>query len=56
MSIVYMFLLAFMILCVLIIIALSPKTKTCKLDTKFDIQGFNFKFETNEKSTPSDQE
>lgn len=56
MSTVYIFLLAFITFCILIMVALSPKTKNCKLDTNFNIQGFNFKFETNEKSTPSDQE
>lgn len=56
MSTVYIFLLAFITFCILIIIALSPKSKTCKINTEFKLQGFNFKFETNEKSTPSDQE
>ena len=56
MSTVYIFLLAFITFCILIIIALSPKSKTCKINTEFKLQGFNFKFETNEKSTPSDQD
>lgn len=55
MSISSMFFFAFIILCTVIIIALSPRSKACKFDTKFNFKGFDFKFETNEKSTPSDQ-
>ena len=54
MSISSMFFFAFIILCTVIIIALSPRSKACKFDTKFNFKGFDFKFETNEKSTPSD--
>lgn len=56
MSIKKVFLFAFLTICVVAVIALNPISKTCKFDTSFSVNGFNFTFETNEKSTPSDQE
>ncbi|BFK79908.1 hypothetical protein I3900191A7_00530 [Clostridium baratii] len=37
-------------------VALSPSSKTCKINTVFTTNEFKLTFETNEKSTPSDQE
>jgi hypothetical protein len=47
---------SFLIVCFVAVKALNPYSKTCKINTKFTTHGFNFSFETNEKSTPSDQE
>ncbi|NRU52575.1 hypothetical protein [Clostridium beijerinckii] len=55
MSIYTMLLLGFITICLVAVIALSPFSKTCKFDTKFNTTGFNFTFETNEKGTPSDE-
>lgn len=50
-----MLLLGLISVCIVAIIALSPISKACKFYTKFNADGFKFTFETNEKSTPSDQ-
>jgi hypothetical protein len=55
MSIGEVVLLGFLILAIVMIIALSPKSKNCKINTKFNTDGFDVSFETNEKSTPSNQ-
>lgn len=46
-------LVAFVIIAIIIIIALNPYSKACKLGTKFSWTGFEITFSTNEKSTPS---
>jgi hypothetical protein len=51
-----MLLLGFISICIVAVIALSSKSKACKFNTKFNADGFKFTFETNEKSTPSNQE
>lgn len=55
MSIYTMLLLGFVTICIVAIIALSPISKACKFNTNFNADGFKFTFETNEKSTPSDE-
>ncbi|MZK51889.1 hypothetical protein [Clostridium beijerinckii] len=38
-----------------VIVALNPKSKTCKINLSLS-KSINFEINTNEKSTPSDQE
>lgn len=45
-----MLLLGFITVCIVAIIALSPISKACKFDTKFNADGFKFTFETSEKA------
>ena len=55
MSVSEVVLLGFLVIAIIMIIALNPKSKNCKINTKFNTNGFDVSFETDEKGTPSDQ-
>lgn len=56
MSMIVAIVLVFLIFAFVMVIALNPKSKACKINTNFDTSGLKVSFETNEKSTPSCQE
>lgn len=55
MSISEIILFAFIIIIIFMAIALSPNSKDCELDTKYNADGFKVSFKTSEKSTHSDK-